>query len=224
MTWTLEVVGCDVNLRTDVPADADGLPAIEGSLDCLDGTTYPIVAKADSENPTQFKAPLPTPLLNGSKMEVVFRSASPVIQANFVICPTDELNNDLGTTGPAYVDLAGAVTYFDGEIVRGWAYDKARRNERLNIEIFVNNQRISTVTADERRAGLATRGLNDGRCGFSKMLPSTVLVGRNVLAIRVAGAEAVIDGGVIEVDPSAIKRFVIKEITSRIARLEKLFA
>jgi hypothetical protein len=226
MLWTVSTERCDLVLTPDHRGDFPALESVSGLLEAADGEQFPIkgaLGAPDDVGQRKLKFALPRELLNGRLRNFVLRADMLKLECSVTISPTDEANLPLQASLNEKGRAEGEVTYFDGEILRGWAYDPAAPNERLSVEVFVDNQRISTVLAEERRAVLANRGINDGHCGFSKSLPATILDGRHVIACCAVGANGPLERGLIEVDPVALKRFVVKEVISRIGRLERLF-
>ena len=64
-----------------------------------------------------------------------------------------------------YVDFTGAT------LVSGWARNVSQPNERLDIDILVDDQPFTTIRADQLRQDLIDAGKGDGRCAFIFQIP-----------------------------------------------------
>jgi len=76
----------------------------------------------------------------------------------------------------------------NGTVV-GWAYDAAAPGRRLEVEVLVDGDLVTTATADGFHRGLSARKIGDGHHMFRAVLPTALADGReHELAVRVAGA------------------------------------
>lgn len=60
----------------------------------------------------------------------------------------------------------GSVESCSGYIVSGWAWDSSAADERLLIDIFIDEENIGTVAAEWFREDLLAAGIGDGRHAF----------------------------------------------------------
>ncbi len=181
-----------------------------------------------SKGGAEFVYLLPAALFDAAAHDVEMRSALWEGELHASLVPRDEHGAPIKTVP---VDeskrdakrIAGRVEYFDGEIIKGWAYDTLQANNRAKVEIFIDNVRFAIVTADERRMDLIRRRIGDGRCGFFKTAPSAVLDGkRHVIACIASPTRTLLEDGIIDLDPLELRKFVIKEIVWRINKVESL--
>lgn len=212
----------------------DILVALPASPDASDDVQVLIVGKAEGQKfdavghvtvdaDTTLRIPVPKRLLGGASSDVVLRC--PLWQDDIAlnIVALDETGGRVAPTPATDSAVLGAIEYFDGELLRGWAFNPDQPTERLSVDIYVDNHRYASSVADERRALLIRQNRGDGRYGFSKVMPSTVLDGRrHVVACRAAGSGTLI-GEPVEVDALALRQFIIQETLRQIRRLEKLF-
>ncbi|WP_374441002.1 hypothetical protein [Stella sp.] len=66
---------------------------------------------------------------------------------------------------------AGHVDSIENGFVRGWARDEAAPGARTEIDLFLGDRHVGTVTADRYREDLMTAGMGDGRHAFVFALP-----------------------------------------------------
>jgi autotransporter passenger strand-loop-strand repeat protein len=77
--------------------------------------------------------------------------------------------------------------------IAGWAWDKARPDEPVALQILDNGAIIGRVLANAHRADLAAAGIGDGRHAFDWRFPAALsLYARHVLSVRLEddGSEA----------------------------------
>lgn len=82
---------------------------------------------------------------------------------------------------PADSKTAGTTTQFDGSLdklevasVGGWAWDAARPNEAIKVDIYDGKTLLATVTAEGFRADLKSAGKGEGNHAFNYALPLTL--------------------------------------------------
>lgn len=83
----------------------------------------------------------------------------------------------------------------DCEGIGGWAWDEARPNTPIEVDIYDGERLLATVHADRFRAGLHKAGFGDGRHGFYYPLPAAVKDGAtHVICVKIAGTEIELRG------------------------------
>jgi D-alanine transfer protein len=100
---------------------------------------------------------------------------------------------------PAAPSTAVPLGVFDsrGQVssLRGWAYDPARPDEPLRVQIFAGETLVNTVVADIRREGLAKRGIGKGLHGFSVPYPPSLRDGKpHSFRVVIAGTKVELEG------------------------------
>lgn len=68
-------------------------------------------------------------------------------------------------------DIVGYIDSIAGDRAYGWALDRSRPEEKLVVEISLDNEPVATVCADEFRDHLKQGGIGDGAHGFAVQLP-----------------------------------------------------
>ena len=68
-------------------------------------------------------------------------------------------------------DIVGFIHAIAGNRVHGWAFDRNHPDEKLDIEIFLDNEPVQMVRADVFRDHLKQGGIGDGAHGFTVELP-----------------------------------------------------
>jgi tetratricopeptide (TPR) repeat protein len=87
--------------------------------------------------------------------------------------------------------LTGRLERLAGHELVGWAWDRARPEEQLDLELLVNGERVATGRADRLRRDLARAGIGQGLHGFVfdlEMLAAPPPAG-SILAVRVTGPQ-----------------------------------
>lgn len=85
-------------------------------------------------------------------------------------------------------DYEGVLDQADASRVFGWAWDAARPDAAVAVDLLDGTTRIATVVAEEFRQDLADAGLGNGRHGFSYQLPAAGVDWRGrVLQARISG-------------------------------------
>lgn len=73
--------------------------------------------------------------------------------------------------GPPY---AGYIDKLTCQTVSGWAADRSRSNQSIQVSIYGDNKLLGTVTANQQRGDVGTYLSDNGLHGFSFALPSGV--------------------------------------------------
>lgn len=92
-------------------------------------------------------------------------------------------------------DLRGAVGLDAAGVLRGWAFDPARPEAPVLLELSRDGAALGYALADEMRPDLAMRGLAGGICGFALKLPDAALRGgAGLLHMHAVGTGAALPG------------------------------
>jgi hypothetical protein len=78
--------------------------------------------------------------------------------------PTDRTQADV-------TDIVGFIHAIDGSGVHGWAIDRNHPDDKLDVEIFLDNEPVQVVRADVFRDHLKQAGIGNGAHGFTVELP-----------------------------------------------------
>lgn len=81
--------------------------------------------------------------------------------------PADPIPDDV-------TDVVGVIDAIAGNRVHGWAFDRNHPEERLVVEIFLDDAPVGKVRADALRDGLQQNGIGDGAHGFAVDVPATL--------------------------------------------------
>lgn len=73
-----------------------------------------------------------------------------------------------------FADVIGFIDSISGSRVAGWAWNRQRPEDKLTVEIRLDNQPIATVTANGVRDDLARAGMGDGMYGYEAQLPEQI--------------------------------------------------
>jgi SAM-dependent methyltransferase len=85
-----------------------------------------------------------------------------------------------------------------GGRLSGWAWDCARPDTPISVDIFDGKTLLGTVHADRFRQELLDEGRGDGRHGFEYLLPQSLIDGRqHVLTVRIAGFDLPLAKGTV---------------------------
>ncbi|MHB2166870.1 glycosyltransferase [Alsobacter sp. R-9] len=91
--------------------------------------------------------------------------------------------------------MKGYVESADFRVVSGWAYDPARPDAAVEVEVLDGDRPLLRALADELRGDLQAAGLGNGCHGFRVRLPDGLLpASRHVLRIRYAGTDVDVPG------------------------------
>jgi hypothetical protein len=88
----------------------------------------------------------------------------------------------------------GEVTLTGPDLVSGWAWDPARPDEAIEVEIEVDGQIAGSIICDVFSEQLARYGKGDGRHCFEYRLPPATVGGDRMIELRIAGASIVLRG------------------------------
>jgi len=104
-----------------------------------------------------------------------------------IVTPNDE----------KYISLfhADVLGYFDGiknSFAVGWCRAKIN-DDPIEVELFANNERIASTTANLFRPDLATAGIGNGHHGFAFDLANFNLAKGTILQVRVAGGGHILE-------------------------------
>jgi hypothetical protein len=97
---------------------------------------------------------------------------------------------------PRPSDITGFLDALDGRRVFGWAWDRANPEERLRIEIRVEDAVVADTVADIARSDLKANGIGDGAHAFETTLPQDCPSLLSVVAVATSpgtGARHVLD-------------------------------
>ena len=76
------------------------------------------------------------------------------------------------------VSDAGSLDALDCQSAQGWAWDRARPDDAVSVDILDGKTLLETVKADALRQDLATAGKGNGKHGFKYVLPGAVHDGK----------------------------------------------
>jgi sulfatase maturation enzyme AslB (radical SAM superfamily) len=98
--------------------------------------------------------------------------------------------------------IEGALDKTDGSTLHGWAWNDARPDERLLVDVYDHESHalLASVTADAPRLDLARAGKGDGRHGFALDLRTVTEKVRLTVAARVSGTTRVLARSPLQVD------------------------
>lgn len=74
-------------------------------------------------------------------------------------------------------DISGCLDEVTSSTIRGWAFDKARPDVPVSVDIYVNDTFVSRHIADHFRADLKAAGLGSGRCAYLAPTPMSLFDG-----------------------------------------------
>ncbi len=151
-----------------------------------------------------FRFELPPQLLDGRENEVRARIAgagheldgSPlIVKAEFESCLDD----------------------FSGEYILGWAWNRSSKSRPIALDIFVDNERIGTVSANRFRADLLAAGKGDGCIAFQIRLPARWRTRSGfVVSAKIAGSDVHLKDSPKLVLSSAVLRETVTAIHSKL--------
>lgn len=93
-------------------------------------------------------------------------------------------------------DITGFLDAVDGRRVFGWAWDRAKPEERLRIEILVGDTKAAETVADQPRPDLKDNGVGDGAHAFEAVLAEDCAMPSALVAVAISpstGARQVLD-------------------------------
>ena len=99
------------------------------------------------------------------------------------------------STQPASTRFEGSFDKLGGVSLGGWAWDAARPNVAIKVEIYDAVRLLATVTAEGFRADLKCVGKGNGKHAFHYLLPLTLRDGRlHTISVRYAGTASELPG------------------------------
>jgi hypothetical protein len=100
-----------------------------------------------------------------------------------------------GAASPSLATSEGNLELVDDRAILGWAWDSARPNAAVSVDIFDGDDLLATVRADLYRQDLVNAGKGDGRHGFIYPVPETLRDGRtHRIRVRVTGTRTNLHG------------------------------
>jgi len=69
---------------------------------------------------------------------------------------------------------------YTNNVVKGWAFNKAKYLERLHLDIYINNKYVGSCIANQYRQDLYDAGFADGKLGFSLEVNTEIKNGDNI--------------------------------------------
>ena len=75
-------------------------------------------------------------------------------------------NGERVEAGPRRAEILGRIDIADAGRVSGWAWDQARPEHRLEVQIWHKQELLGTALADRERADLKRNGIGDGCHAF----------------------------------------------------------
>jgi hypothetical protein len=99
------------------------------------------------------------------------------------------------STKPASPQFEGSFDKLEAVSLGGWAWDAARPNVAIKVEIYDGAALLATVTAEGFRADLKSAGKGDGKHAFNYALPMTLRDGQShTISVRYAGTASELPG------------------------------
>jgi D-alanine transfer protein len=78
----------------------------------------------------------------------------------------------------------------NADTIRGWAWDRARPNHAVSVDVYDGSKLLASVSADRLREDLARSGKGNGRHAFTYLLPETLRDGKpHTIRVRIAGTD-----------------------------------
>lgn len=95
--------------------------------------------------------------------------------------------SDLNATGPT----RGQITGLYGDVLQGWAFDPAKPDLRLVVEIYIDGNSVAFAKANEFHPSAQA---NDDFSGFAVQLRESWLSGAKTISARIANQQEWLDG------------------------------
>jgi len=100
-----------------------------------------------------------------------------------------------GSTQPASTRFEGSFDKLGVVSLGGWAWDAARPNVAIKVEIYDGVRPLATVTAEGFRADLKSAGKGSGKHAFDYLLPLTLRDGQShTISVKYAGTPTELPG------------------------------
>jgi hypothetical protein len=108
-----------------------------------------------------------------------------------------------GTAGVRPPVARGYLDSVSRTHVFGWAWDPARPDEPVEVEVLDNNEVIARVTANRYRADLETACVGGGRHGFEMVIPGGLSpLTRHAIAARTAADGVMLGNAPLVIEPA----------------------
>ena len=91
-----------------------------------------------------------------------------------------------------YIDLASDFYRLDKSAVSGYAFDRARQEQRFTVELLIDGVQIGSALADHASGRARDLGFGDGCYGFTFVLPETLLAHAEMVEARLANLGAAV--------------------------------
>ena len=105
---------------------------------------------------------------------------------------SDNSNTGKVTIPPIY---EGFHDITDCNYILGWAWDKNRPNDPIQVEIYDGNTLIATITAGDFRQDLLNQGHGNGNHAFTYPVPPNLKDGKpHSIVMKFAGSGIVLSG------------------------------
>jgi hypothetical protein len=121
---------------------------------------------------------------------------------------------------PRRTEILGRIDIADAGRVSGWAWDQARPEHRLQVQIWHRDRLLGTTMADRERADLKRNGIGDGCHAFQfKLDPSAEKLDVSTLVAKVVGPDLIDPVPLFR--PSETQVVVERTVLLPFARLQK---
>jgi hypothetical protein len=96
---------------------------------------------------------------------------------------------------PAATQFEGSFDKLEVASLGGWAWDAARPDIAIKVEVYDGATLLATVVAEGYRADLKSAGKGDGKHAFNYALPLTLRDGQShTISVRYAGSASELPG------------------------------
>lgn len=106
-------------------------------------------------------------------------------QSTFKILPGPtqpfESNAGVAILNQGFLDVA------DCNMISGWAWNANQPNVPIEVEVYDENRRLASISANVFRADLVTAGIGNGYHGFAYSFKDLRLIGTHPIGVRFAG-------------------------------------
>jgi hypothetical protein len=96
-------------------------------------------------------------------------------------------------------NFVGFIEVVDAQQIVGWVWDNKRPNKPLKIDIYLDDTKLATVSANQFRPDLRNANIGDGKHGFALPSPPLLADGKaHVVRVTIAGTgSAIVEKGVL---------------------------
>lgn len=177
------------------------LPRLVMFFDSGFGRLYPFLAQHFSRSVFAWLPEFDPELIRAEHPDIVIQEVSEVhlleeppvdpLEVRGLKFPEDEqpVQNPASTGGRA-PEYNGYQDITNCQRVAGWAWDKSRPDDTLNVAVYDGNTLLAVIPAYQFRDDLIQAGIGDGRHGFSYEFPRGFRdVGLHSISVKVANAE-----------------------------------